>query len=117
MTTQQPPTFKAFVCKKLKVYRLSGIYSPEDIITRVYERSDGTIDINTPDEVHFAWFKTTCLALLRELSKPYAHKNLFDDAIEKLFERKNPEARSLWASVERMLWQYRLRGTYDVKMW
>jgi RNA polymerase sigma factor (sigma-70 family) len=113
--TQQPPTFKAFVCKKLKVYRLSGIYSPEEIITRVYERSDGTIDINTPDEVHFAWFKTTCLTLLKELSKPYARKNQFNDEIEKLFERRNPEARSLWASIERMLWQYRLRGAYDVK--
>ncbi len=104
-----------FVYESLHSYQLSPIYSAEDIIKMVYERSDETIDISTLDEVHHAWFKTTCLSLLDELSRSHSHKNQFNDAIEKLFERQNPEARSLWASIERMLWQYRLRGAYDVK--
>lgn len=112
--TDQTTTFN-FVCENLEVYDLSGIYSPEDIITRVYERSDGTIDINTPDEVHFAWFKTNCLVVLEELHKQYAHKKQFNAEIARLFKQQNAESRSLWASVERMLWQFRLRGAYQVK--
>jgi len=113
--TDQTLILKTFVCENLDIYALSGLYTPEDIITKVYERSDETIDINTPDEVHFAWFKTTCLALLEELSKQYDRKNQFNGVIEQLFEQQNSEARPFWTSVERMLWQYRLRTAYEVK--
>lgn len=104
-----------FVYRSLKKYKLRGIYTAEDIITRIYARSDGTIDLNTLDEVHFAWFKTACLELLEELSQQYENKHKFSTAVQKLFEQQNPETRSLWASVERMLWQFRLRGTYEVR--
>lgn len=108
-------TFQKFVYQSLKKYNLSGIYTAEDIITRIYARSDGAITLNTPDEVHFAWFKTACLELLEELSQQYENKHKFNTAVQTLFELQNPETRSLWASVERMLWQYRLRSAYDVK--
>ncbi len=113
--TDQTPALKDFVCESLKVYDLSEIYSAEDIITMVCERSDGTIDINTPDEVHFAWFKTACLSLLERLSNSHSCKTQFNAVTEQLFEQNNSEARSIWASVERMLWQFRLRGAYEVK--
>lgn len=113
--TDQTPALKDFVCENLKVYNLSGIYSAEDIITMVCERSDGTIDINTLEEVRFAWFKTACLSLLESLSNSHSCKTQFNAVTEQLFEQNNSEARFLWASVERMLWQYRLRGAYEVK--
>lgn len=113
--TNSTPHLKTFVRNSLKVYSLSGIHSVEAIITKVYARNDGTININTIDELHFAWFKTTCLELLEELSQQHERKIQFDAATSELFDKKNPAARSLWLSVERMLWQYRLRGTYNVQ--
>lgn len=113
--TDQTPALKHFVCENLDIYALSAIYTPEEIITKIYDRSDETIDINTPDEVHSAWFKTTCLILLEELSKQHDPKTQFNSVIEKLFKQQNLEARHFWAAVERMLWQFRLRGAYDVK--
>lgn len=106
---------QTFVCDSLETFNLTGIYDAEEIITRIYASHDGTVDLNTFDEVHFAWFKTNCLVLLTSLSQQNANKRKFDIAVEALFTNKTEEARSLWASIEQMLWQYRLRGTYEAK--
>lgn len=108
-------SIQTFVSDSLETFNLSGIYDAEEIITRIYASHDGTVDLNTFDEVHFAWFKTNCLALLTLLSQQNANKHKFNIAVEALFTNKTKEARSLWASIEQMLWQYRLRGTYEVK--
>jgi RNA polymerase sigma factor (sigma-70 family) len=109
-------SIQRFVRSSLAKYSvLNGIFEIEDIVKRTYARSDGSIDLNTIDEVHVAWFKTTCIAVLEELNQLHERKCQFNAAIEELFDKSNPEARSLWASVQRMLWQYRLRGTYDVQ--
>jgi hypothetical protein len=119
----------SFVCSSLETFNLIGIYNPEEIITRIYDSGDRTVDLNTVDEVHFAWFKTACLALLTQLSQQHENKyqfnialktqhenkHQFNTALKTLFIDQTQEARSLWASIERMLWQFRLRGTYEVK--
>lgn len=116
MTTYFPDCIQQFVCGLLSSYAdLCNLYNAEEIVTKTYARSDGSIDLNTFDEVHFAWFKTTCIMLLEELNQQYERKCQLNSAVEKLFEKGNPEADSLWAFIERLLWQYRLRDAYDVK--
>lgn len=109
-------SIQRFVRSSLAKYdALSGAFDVKDIVKRTYARNDGSIDLDTVDKVHVAWFKTTCIAVLEELSQRHERKCQFNEALQELFDRSNPEARSLWLSVERMLWQYRLRGTYDVR--
>lgn len=104
-----------FIHDSLESFNLVGMYTAEEIFTKLCAHSDGSIDFNTSDEVHFAWFKTKCLALLMQLSQQQENKQRFNVALEILFTDQTEEARALWTFVEHKLWQFRLRGTYEDK--
>ncbi|GAB4368026.1 MAG: hypothetical protein Kow00121_06790 [Elainellaceae cyanobacterium] len=108
-------SLKCFIQGSLERYHLSGIYETEDIIMKACDRKQEPIVPNSVVEICSAWLKTTCIEIIKELSKQRQNKQKFDIAIQALFDIRNPEAKSFWASVARMLRQFRLHNTYDVK--
>jgi DNA-directed RNA polymerase specialized sigma24 family protein len=99
----------------LEVYHLRD-HSPEDILAQACLRGNTQPSLDFFDEIQQAYLKTTGLEIIQELDQARTENRMkFERAIAALFDDKNPESAPFCAGVKRMLYQFRLAGTYEEK--
>jgi len=108
-------SFQACIQRSLALHQLAGIYEPEEVINIACSLSEGSLPSGAIIEIRLSWLKTTCLEIIRSLSRQRENRRQFDIAIQALFDMDNPDAQSLWANTKRTLYQFRLSGTYEVR--
>lgn len=106
--------FKLFIQEALEINQISNHYRVEDIITAAYQQCTACSSEDSIVEVELAWLKTNCLENIKQLGQAY-NKKKFDQAVQALFDSKNPDARTFLSTIQRLLNQHRLSGTYEVK--
>ncbi|MGG6295508.1 RNA polymerase sigma factor [Leptolyngbya sp. AN02str] len=105
---------REFVALLLAQYGLEHCYCVEEIITEALTRNAELVESDAVLEIQLAWLKTICLEVIKDYSRQHCRQR-FDRAMQALFDDNNPDAHTFFAGVARMLRQFRLNGTYDVR--
>lgn len=107
---------KVFLQQSLKKYKLDSRYKPDDILERISIPQEEQSQRGTIDEIKVAFLKTAGLEIIERLDRERTvNKQNFIQAVKPLFKDGDPTARSLYAGVAHMLYQFRLSQTYEVR--
>ncbi|WP_088888844.1 sigma-70 family RNA polymerase sigma factor [Leptolyngbya ohadii] len=122
LTLESPEltTLKAFLRRLLKQYKLNQSYQPHDIFdvirARMLMQLEEQASPGSRAEIEMALLKTTGLEIIKELDEARtANKQKFIEAVQPLFDDNDLAARSFHANVARLLRQFRLYTTYEVR--
>lgn len=107
--------FQSFIQQALEQHQLTETFGVDHIVAIAYSRTEEKSVPTSIAEIQWAWLKTTCLEIIKELSQQRINRQQFDTAVKALFDGGNPDARSFCANVARTLRQFRLSGAYDVR--
>jgi RNA polymerase sigma factor (sigma-70 family) len=109
-------TLTVFLQDSLTLYRLDKAYKPEDILKKIILYGESQASPGSIDEIQIAFLKTSGLEVIEELDrKRTANRQKFDSAIKDLFADGERVNRSFYANIARLLRQFRLSGTYEVR--
>jgi RNA polymerase sigma factor (sigma-70 family) len=104
-----------FLQDLLEHYRLDQTYNARDILDTISQPEAPSVP-GTIDEIQIAFLKTSGLEIIEGLDrKRIANRQKFNNAIEALFADHDPASRAFYANISRLLRQFRLNGTYEVR--
>lgn len=103
--------FESFVQEALVLNQINDRYMVQDIIDQACQHCEAS-STDTIVEIQLALLKITCLEIIQLLSQAN-NKDKFDQAVAALSSSKNPAANKFFATIHRLLYQYRLSKAYE----
>jgi DNA-directed RNA polymerase specialized sigma24 family protein len=110
--------FEGWMNDILKQRKLHKVYTADSLGVRICQHSEIFQAICANPTVKIALLKTICLEIIEDLrqeqdSEKEANRRNFEQAIQSLFSKDNPDSRIFCASITRQLRQFKLGRTYD----